>query len=52
LFAAEQVLTLIPISISAWRRGVRSGRFPPGVRLSAKSVFWRIDAIRALSQSP
>jgi predicted DNA-binding transcriptional regulator AlpA len=48
LLTVEQVLTLIPISISTWRRGVRSGRFPPGVRLTARSVFWRVDAIRAM----
>ena len=52
LLTVEQVLTLIPISISTWKRGVRSGRFPPGVRFSGRSVFWRVDAIRALLQSP
>jgi prophage regulatory protein len=52
LLTVEQVLKLIPISISTWRRGVRSGRFPPGVRLSARSVFRRVDAIRALLQTP
>jgi prophage regulatory protein len=52
LLTIEQVLTLIPISISTWRRGVKSGRFPRGVRLSIRSVFWRIDVIRALLQSP
>jgi prophage regulatory protein len=52
LLTVEEVLTLIPISISTWRRGVRTGRFPPGIRFSARSVFWRVDAIRALLQSP
>jgi predicted DNA-binding transcriptional regulator AlpA len=32
--------------------GVWSGCFPPSVRLSARSVSWRVDAIRALLQRP
>lgn len=35
LLRVEQVLTLILISLSTWRRGVRSGRFPPGVAFPA-----------------
>ncbi|AME24195.1 hypothetical protein AXG89_10385 [Burkholderia sp. PAMC 26561] len=52
LLTVEQVLSFIPVSASTWRRGVKSGRFPAGVHLSPKSVFWRVDSIRALLQSP
>jgi predicted DNA-binding transcriptional regulator AlpA len=52
LLTVEQVLSLIPLSISTWRRGVKSGRFQPGVRLSVRSVFWRVDDIRALLRTP
>jgi prophage regulatory protein len=52
LLTVEQVLSLIPVSAATWRRGVKAGRFPAGIHLSHKSVFWRVDAIRALLQTP
>ena len=39
LLTCEQVLSLVPLSKSAWFEGVKGGRFPKGVRLSSKSFF-------------
>jgi predicted DNA-binding transcriptional regulator AlpA len=47
LLTVDQVLALIPVSVWTWRRGVRTGIFPAGVRVSRKSVFWRVGDIRA-----
>jgi predicted DNA-binding transcriptional regulator AlpA len=47
LLTVGQVLALIPVSVWTWRRGVRTGIFPAGVRVSHKSVFWRVGDIRA-----
>lgn len=42
------VLALIPVSRSAWWAGVKEGRFPPPVKLSARTTAWRRDDIQAL----
>lgn len=39
---------IIPISRSTWWAGVKSGRFPKPVKLSARITCWRIEDIRAL----
>lgn len=43
-----QVLTLIPISRSAWWDGIRQGKYPQGVKLGTKTTVWRVEDIRAL----
>jgi predicted DNA-binding transcriptional regulator AlpA len=43
-----QILSLIPISRSAWWAGVREGKFPKGVKLGSKTTVWRAEDIRAL----
>ena len=43
-----QVLALIPISRSAWWAGIRSGRFPQGIKLGRKTTVWRAEDIRRL----
>lgn len=45
------VLENFPISRSGWWAGVKSGRYPAPVRLSARCVAWRSADIRALIQS-
>ncbi|MTI52846.1 MAG: AlpA family phage regulatory protein [Alcanivorax sp.] len=37
---------LIPVSRSTWWNGVKSGRFPPGVKLSGGITVWRVEDIR------
>ncbi len=39
---------LIPISKSTWWQGVKDGRFPKPVKLSARTTAWRVEDIRAL----
>ena len=45
------VLRTFPVSRSAWLAGVKAGRYPAPVRLSARSVAWRAEDIRALVAS-
>lgn len=42
------ILPLIPVSRSTWFDGVRDGRFPKPVKLSARVSAWRADEINAL----
>lgn len=47
----KQVLALIPVSASVWWQGVREGRFPKGVKLSANTTAWRAaDIARLIEQ--
>ena len=43
-----EILSLIPISKSTWWAGVKSGRYPRGVKLSANTTAWRTDDIQTL----
>ena len=43
-----QILSLIPISRSAWWAGIREGKFPQGIKLGSKTTVWRAEDIRAL----
>lgn len=45
------ILKLIPVGRSTWWAGVRSGRFPKGVKLGRKTTAWRVEDIRALMES-
>ena len=39
---------IIPISKSAWWKGVKEGRFPQSVRLGKRTTVWRMSDIRLL----
>ena len=39
---------LIPVSKSTWWEGVKSGRYPKPVKLSARTTAWRAEDIRDL----
>jgi predicted DNA-binding transcriptional regulator AlpA len=43
-----QVLSVIPLGKTSWWEGVRSGRFPKPVKLSARCTAWRAEDIRQL----
>jgi predicted DNA-binding transcriptional regulator AlpA len=43
-----QILEVIPVSKSTWWEGVKSGRFPKAVKLSANCTAWRVEDIHAL----
>jgi len=41
LLRLPQVLELIPVSRSGWWAGVKSGKYPQPVKLSAQVTCWR-----------
>lgn len=43
-----QVLTIIPISKSAWWQGCKDGRYPKPIKLGARTTVWRSADITAL----
>ena len=43
-----QILELFPVSRSAWWAGVKSGRYPPSVKLAAGTTAWRTEDIQQL----
>jgi len=42
------ILKIIPISKSTWWLGVKSGKFPSPVKLSARIVGWKVKDIQEL----
>jgi prophage regulatory protein len=44
----SQVLEVIPIGKTIWWEGVKSGRFPPSVKLSARCTAWKAEDIHEL----
>ncbi|MGZ4993536.1 MAG: helix-turn-helix transcriptional regulator [Methylobacter sp.] len=42
------ILSLIPVSKSAWWAGVRSGKYPKPVKLGERTTAWTVESIRAL----
>jgi prophage regulatory protein len=43
-----QVLSVIPVCKSSWWNGVKSGRFPKPIKLSARCTAWKAEDIHAL----
>lgn len=43
-----QVLKFIPVGKTCWWEGVKTGRFPQPVKLSARCTAWRVEDIRSL----
>ena len=39
---------LIPVCASSWWAGIKAGRYPAGVRISARATAWRVEDIRKL----
>jgi len=39
---------IIPVSRSTWWEGVKSGRYPSSIKLSARCTAWRTSDIHAL----
>lgn len=46
-----QVLQLIPVSRSGWWAGVKDGRYPTPVKLSARVTVWRMSDVQAYIDS-
>jgi predicted DNA-binding transcriptional regulator AlpA len=45
-----QVLAVFPVSRSAWWAGIKTSKYPAGVKLGARTTAWRAEDIRALIQ--
>ena len=48
LLRLPQVLTIIPISKSAWWQGCKDGRYPNPIKLGPRTTVWRSADIAAL----
>lgn len=44
----NQVLKFVPIGKTAWYNGVKEGRFPKPIQLSARTAVYRAQDIAAL----
>jgi len=42
------VLSVFPVSKSTWWAGIKSGKYPAGVKLSERVTAWKTEDIRAL----
>lgn len=42
-----QILTIFPISKSAWWEGCKTGRYPKPVKLGPRTTVWRAEDIKA-----
>lgn len=42
---------LLPISKSSWWAGIKTGRYPKGVKLGPNTTAWPVESIRALIES-
>ena len=43
---------LIAVSKSAWREGVKIGRFPKAIKLGPRTTAWRVEDIREFTNDP
>jgi len=46
--ADPPIPAVIPVGKSTWWAGVKSGRYPTGVKISPRCTAWRVEDIRAL----
>lgn len=46
-----QVLSVFPVSRSAFLAGVKSGKYPQPVKLSERTTAWKVEDIRSLIAS-
>jgi prophage regulatory protein len=44
----RQILNVIPVGKTCWWEGVKSGRYPKSVKLSARCTAWKAEDIHAL----
>jgi predicted DNA-binding transcriptional regulator AlpA len=51
LYRIKEVLELIPISRSAWIKGVDAGKFPASIKLGPKIRVWRSKDIHNFLES-
>lgn len=49
--AAPPCPAILPVSRTTWYQGIKDGRFPKPVKLSARIAAWRVEDIRALVET-
>lgn len=47
----SQVLSLFPVSRTAWYEGIKDGKYPAPIKLSERTAAYRVSDIRALLAS-
>lgn len=47
----HNIPAIIPVSKSTWWLGVKTGRYPKPVKLSARTTAWKVEDIKALIES-
>ena len=47
----RNIPAIIPISKSAWWDGIKKGKYPKPIKLSANTTVWRSDHIKELIDS-
>ena len=45
-----EILKVIPVGRTTWWEGCKAGKFPKGIKLSARITVWRAEDIRDLVQ--
>ena len=50
--AVPPIPAIYPVGRSTWWNGVKSGRFPPPIKLGPKTTAWRVEDIRKLIEQP
>lgn len=45
-----EILALIPVGKTTWWEGVKSGRYPKGIKLSTRVTAWDVKDIRELME--
>lgn len=46
-----EVLAVFPVGKTTWYAGIRSGRYPKGIKLNTRITAWRAEDIRELIES-
>ena len=49
--AKPPIPAIIPVSKSSWYAGVKSGRYPSGLKIGPRITVWRVEDIRAFIQN-
>jgi predicted DNA-binding transcriptional regulator AlpA len=49
--ANPPIPAIIPVSRSSWYAGVKSGRYPPRLKIGPRTAVWRVEDIRAFIQN-
>ena len=47
-YRLPQILELIPVGKSTWWAGVKSGKYPPSIKIGSRTTVWRAQDIHDL----